>query len=423
MAEDDDRGEAARARFTRAVELHAAGRFAEAAQAYAEVIELAPRVAAAWSNLGLALLSMNDPAQAVVALDAAVAIDPGFVDGQVNRAIALRQLGQPKAALAACDRALALAPGHPAAVANRSTCALLLGDFQAGFRDQEARWLVEPNRSQQRRFEAPLWLGEAPVAGRTILLHAEQGFGDTLQFARYAPLVHAMGARVILQVQPALTSVLASLAGVDQLIGLDDPEPPFDLHCPLMSLPLALGTRPDTIPNPARYLTAPPERIERWAAALGPRTRPRVGLVWSGNPDHLNDFNRSIPFARFADALPQGVEAVSLQETVREGDAAALAAQPGVRRFDGRIADFGDTAALASLMDVVVSVDTAVAHLAAALGRPTWILTPFAPDWRWLAEGRNSAWYPSVTLYRQPALGDWIGPLAEIRQALEALAL
>lgn len=420
MSEVDPRFAILAARFEAAVGLHTAQRLDEAAQAYAAILQFAPRFAPAWSNLGLTFLGRNDPAQALVAFENAIEIDPAFVDARVNCALALLQLGRVEEARLSCDRALELSPGHPPALANRSTCALLLGDLAAGFRDQEARWLVEPNRSERRVVDAPLWLGDRAVQGKTVLLHAEQGFGDTLQFMRYAPMVRAQGARVVLEVQPALKALAASLDGVDVLVAAGEPVPPIDLHCPLMSLPLALGTTLETIPAAAAYLTPPRDRVEAWAARLGPKTRPRIGVAWFGKPTHVNDLNRSIPFAQFSAALPRDAELFSLHDRLREADAPALAARPDLRSFAGEIEDFADTAALVSLMDLVVSVDTATAHLAGALGRPTWVLLPLAPDWRWLLGRDDSPWYPSVRLFRQPALHDWPGALAELNSALVA---
>ena len=406
------------AHFEHGMVLQACGRSIDAANAFARVIRMAPGVAAAWANLGVVLTEAGQLDAALEALDTATGIDPRLAAAHTSRAVALREVGRNDEALLACDQALALAPDDPAALCNRGVCELLAGDLERGFRDHEQRWRLEPGRSQRRDFAAPLWLGDADIAGQTLLIHAEQGFGDTIQFCRYAPVLAARGARVVLEVPAALMPVMRSLAGVEALVATGDPLPPFDLHCPLMSLPLAAGTRLDAIPAPAAYLAAPADRLNRWSAELGQAQAPRVGLVWSGKPTHLNDANRSIPLARFLAALPPGLELFGLQDQIRPADADTLARRPDIRRFDGRLTDFGDTAALATLMDVVVSVDTSVAHLAAALGRPSWILLPFAPDWRWLLGRDDSPWYPSARLFRQPARGDWDGGLAGVRADL-----
>ena len=411
-----------RAHFEHGMALQACGRIAEAADAFVRVIRIAPRVAAVWANLGVVLIEIGQVEAALEALEMAIDIDPRLAAAHANRAIALRELGRFGDALQASDQALALVPGDPAALCNRSVCELLTGDLEQGFRDHENRWRLEPGLSQRRPFAAPQWLGEEDIAGKTLLIHAEQGFGDAIQFCRYAPMLAARGAHVVLEAPQPLLPVLRSLEGVETLVAAGDPLPRFDLHCPLMSLPLALGTRLETIPAESPYLAAPPERLGKRAAELGPPAALRVGLVWFGKPTHLNDRNRSIPLARFLAALPGGVDLFSLQDRARPEDAETLAARRDIRCFDGRLADFGDTAALAGLMDLVIAVDTSVAHLAAALGRPTWILLPFSPDWRWLLGRDDSPWYPSVRLFRQPARGDWDSVLAEVRAALTARA-
>lgn len=252
------------------------------------------------------------------------------------------------------------------------------------------------------------------------MLFAEQGLGDTLQFCRYASLVKARGARVVLEVQAPLRGLLGGLAGVDQLLAKGEPLPPFDYHCSLMSLPLALGTDIDTIPAPGAYLAAEPARAAAWEERLGARRRPRVGLAWSGNPHHANDHNRSILFTQLAALFEQDCDFVSLQKEHRAADLAALDAS-GVLRVDAHLNDFADTAALCELMDLVISVDTSVAHLAGALGKPLWVMLPHVADWRWLTERSDSPWYPEARLFRQERAGGWDGVIAEVANALAAL--
>jgi hypothetical protein len=266
-----------------------------------------------------------------------------------------------------------------------------------------------------------LWLGDRPVAGRTILLHAEQGFGDTIQFIRYAPLLAERGARVICEVQPALKSLLSRLGGIE-VIAKGDALPAFDLHCPLLSLPLAFGTRLETIPAPASYLAAPAERIEHWRARL-PQGGPRIGFVWSGSPAHKNDANRSIPLRRLAalfESLP--FACFSLQREWRDVDRAALRTLPNLVDLGPELSDFTETAAVISSLDVVVSVDTAVAHLAGALGKPVVILLPHAADFRWLRHRCDTPWYPAAKLLRQPAFGDWGGVIDRLAGVLRGFA-
>jgi len=250
-------------------------------------------------------------------------------------------------------------------------------------------------------------LGQVPVEGKTILLYHEQGLGDTLQFIRYAQPLSQAGARVVVQVQAPLVPLLRGVTGAERVISSTDQLPSFDLHCPLMSLPLAFGTTLETIPARTPYVSAPAERIAAWKERLGEATTPRVGIAWSGNPKHGNDRNRSIDLKALLPLLALGIEVVSVQKDVREADRAVLSAQPQIRDFGSELEDFADTAALVTLLDLVVSVDTAPAHLAGALGRPVWVLLPFSPDWRWLLDREDSPWYPTARLFRQTTFGDW----------------
>ena len=398
------------------------GRLEASVAGYDRALVLNPTLARGWSNRGVALQALDQPAEAVESYDRALAIAPGFVDALANRGLALRELNRIDAALQSLTAAVEAAPDNPAARVNLGVTQLLAGDLEAGFHNHEARWRVEPGLSEARRFTQPLWLGEEDIAGKTLLLHAEQGFGDTLQFCRYAALATARGARVVLEVQPALKTLMRSLDGVAELVAAGEPLPPFDLHCPMMSLPAAFATGLRTIPAPLAYLAAPAERLAAWADVAAPSPRLKVGVVWFGKPTHKNDRNRSLHLDLLLQALPEDVEVFSLQDRTRPRDEPTLADHPRIQRFEGRLGDFADTAALAAAMDLVVSVDTSAAHLAAAIGRPTWVLLPFSPDWRWLLGRDDSPWYPSVRLLRQPAPGDWRSVMAELHAALAAAA-
>jgi hypothetical protein len=259
------------------------------------------------------------------------------------------------------------------------------------------------------------------LAGKTILLYGEQGFGDTLQFCRYAKSVADLGARVILEVQKPLMPLLADLDGPSQLIATGSALPPLDYHCPLMSLPLAFNTCLDTIPASVPYLLADPIKVARWRERLGETKAPRIGLVWSGSATNLNDHNRSIRLADWVPYLPARCQFVSLQKDVREADAATLESTPTVLNFADELNDFSDTAALCECMDLVISVCTSVAHLSGALGKDTWVMLGFAADWRWLLDRADSPWYPSMKLYRPRNRGDWQGVFGQVESDLRRI--
>jgi hypothetical protein len=295
---------------------------------------------------------------------------------------------------------------------------LLTGNFEAGWAGRESRWSkTEP--FPYPKFTQPIWLGGVPIEGKTILIHVDEGLGDTIQFARYVPMVAALGARVILVVERPLCALLSGLSGVSQCLPLTGgPMPDFDMHCPMGSLPLAFATRLDTIPSPTSYLPAPSDaRVQAWEQRLGPRDRLRVGLVWSGNPSHKNDANRSTSLQIMSRILDVDATFISLQKDPRPEDKALLA-QTGIVDLTTHLTDFAETAALVSRLDLVITVDTSVAHLAAALGCPTWILLAWAPDYRWLLDRDDSPWYPTMRLFRQSETRDYATVLDRVRSDL-----
>ena len=381
----------------------------------------------ALGNYGNALLKLNRPAQALAAYDRALTFAPENAQLLTNRAVALRRLDRPREALMSASRALVARPDFAQARFVEAVTRLTLGDFAAGWRGYEARWAVGFLASQRRRFTAPLWLGQetpnASLDGKTILLHAEQGFGDTIHFVRYAPLLARRGAKkIILEVQRELVRLLSGMAGVEAVIARGEPLPPFDLHCPLLSLPLALATEPTTIPAQIPYIAPPDEEIALWRRRL-PQRRPLVGLAWSGDRSHDNDLNRSLRLDTLLPLLDRGeVSFVSLQHAAREEDLPVLQdlsnRVPNLFQIEEKFRDFADTAAVVSLMDAVISVDTAVAHLTGAMGKPLFLLLPYAADFRWLRERQDSPWYPTARLFRQPKFGDWDSVISTLRQDL-----
>jgi len=438
------------------------GRLEAAVEAYDRALAARPGDAAAHINRGFALHELKRCEEALASYDAATSADPGNADAHHNRSIVLYDLGRLEAALAGCDMAIQINPAHVEAYvtrgallslllrfdeslasydaaiirdpchavahANRGMVRLLTGDFPAGWADAEWRKRL-PTPLARRDGGEPEWTGAEDIAGKTVLLHWEQGFGDTLQFARYAAWVRARGARVIISVPKALLALMRSLDCGVEIIADDAAPAAFDLHAPLMSLPLIFGTDISTIPGPVPYLRPDPDAVERWRAKLGARRGPRVGLCWNGGarPDqphlrHAND-RRNMDFAHMAKVNLPGLEFVSLQKgEPAETELPSLLAThwPGgnFTNLAAALTDFAETAALIANLDLVISVDTAVAHLAGALGAPVWLLLPEVPDWRWMLERADSPWYPSMMLFRQPSRGDWPAVIARVRDEL-----
>ena len=318
------------------------------------------------------------------------------------------------------DRAIELDPDYAEFYLNKSLTLLLWGELKEGWKLYEWRWKTKAQKIFPREFSQPLWLGEEAIKEKTILLHSEQGLGDTLQFCRYTALVKARGARVLLQVQKPLVRLLGELEGVDAILTQEDELPNFDCHCPLLSLPLAFQTDIQSIPSVYRYVDADKILQEKWASRLGSKTKPRIGITWSGNSAHINDHNRSLPLAQLINYLPKNYEYFCLQKDIRDQDLDVLGGS-NIRRFSDKITDFAETAALCDLMDLVISVDTSVAHLAGALGKPTLVLLPYVPDWRWLLDREDSLWYSSVRLFRQERAGYWDPVLEKVKYALDTL--
>jgi len=373
----------------------------------------------ALGNYGNVLLKLNRPEEALAAYDRALAALPENPQLLTNRAVALRRLDRPQEAVMSASRALVVRPDFAQARFVESVARLTLGDLQAGWQGYEARWSVGLLATQRRGFTAPLWLGRESLEGKTILLHAEQGFGDSIQFVRYARLVVARGAKkIVVEVQRELARLFSTLPFVDAVIPRGEHLPLFDCHCPLLSLPLAFATELATIPADTSYLAADDELVAHWRARLSAR-RPLVGVAWSGERSHDNDLNRSLRLETLLPLLDlPDITFVSLQHVVREEDAEVLHSRPNIVRIGEGFRDFADTAAAIAGMDAVISADTAVAHLAGAMGKPLFLLLPFAADFRWLRERQDSPWYPTARLYRQPKFGDWTSVVETLSQRL-----
>lgn len=403
---------------SRASALEQLNRLDEALASCDRALDLRPDFVDALYNRGNILRALRRHADAVASYDRVIALRPGHADAHNNRGQALRELMRYDEALASYDAALAVQPRHVMAHCNAAALRLLTGDFRRGWAHFEWRWKKASFAAANRNFAQPLWLGENAIAGRTILIHSEQGLGDTIQFCRFVPRVAALGARVIFEVQAPLLALMSSLGGAPQVVASGTPLPAFDVHCPLLSLPLAFGTALETIPSEQAYLRASPQQSAKWRARLGTRRRPLVGLVWSGNARHERDRERSISLRGLLPLLDAAASFVSLQKEVRPEDLAVLKQRGEILQAGDDLGDFADTAALVAELDLVVSVDTSVAHLAGALGKPVWILLTHVPDWRWLLARNDSPWYPSARLFRQDRSGAWDSTVLRVRDAL-----
>ncbi|AOJ43514.1 glycosyltransferase 9 family protein [Burkholderia lata] len=395
-------------------------RYDDALASYDAALACDARFAEAWTNRSSVLQDLHRYDEAMASLDRALALRPDHATNWLNRGNLHFETARTDDALAAYDRAIALQPDYAEAHFARASLYLIEGDFARGWPEYEWRLRDAQLARHYRPFTQPAWQGDTPLDGRTVLIHAEQGFGDTLQFCRYVPLVAERGARVVFEVQPQLRALMASLSGTAHVIARGEPLPAFDCQAPLLSLPHAFRTEEATIPQSGAYLHADPQRTRQWDALLGERRRPRIGIAWAGNPEHRNDHNRSIDFSRLAPLFDLDVDWISLQKPVRERDAALLAAAP-VLRVDDELGDFADTAALIGALDLVIAVDSAVAHLAGALGHAVWVLLPDPAEWRWMRTRGDSPWYPSARLFRQAVPGDWTGAIDAVRAAIERM--
>ena len=441
-----DHAEALRAR---AVILQSLKRFDEALAGYDRFLAPHPNDPVVWNDRGIVLFELRRFDEALASHDRALSIRSDYPEAHNNRGNALKALRRFEEAVASYNRALALRPLYAFALNNRgiahmelrrldtaisdyrraivarpdfadahyneAMCCLLTGDFARGWEKSEWRWKSSEAIGVNRGCAQPMWRGE-DIAGKTVLLHPEQGFGDTIQFCRYVPHAVARGARVIFEVERPLRALMDTLDSDAEIVVQGDPLPAFDLHCPLVSLPLAFGTRLETVPAAMPYLRAAPETVSAWATRLATRRRPRVGLAWSGRAAHKNDHNRSMLLATLAPLFDLDATFIVVQKDIRAADAPLV--KERLLDFGDELRDFTDTAALMENLDLVISVDTSLAHLAGALGRSVWVLLPFTPDWRWLLDRKDSPWYPTARLFRQDAARRWDTVVGNVREAL-----
>jgi tetratricopeptide (TPR) repeat protein len=391
-----------------------------AVASFRRAIAARPAYGDAHNNMGIALQALGRYEEAVASYRQALALKPDNADAYNNLGLALRSLNRHAEALACFELAQAIKPDHVDAQLGEGLVRLALGDYAAGWKKYAWRHFTANFSRGKTRPPQPLWLGNWDISGKTILLHGEQGLGDTIMFARYVPLVAQRGVKIILAVQRPLAAVMATLKGAAIVRAQGEPVPPFDGFCPLPTLPLAFQTSLETVPADIPYLSAPADRLAKWQPVMEVFPRPRIGLMWAGAVSPI--FRRSIPLRLLLPLLAlREFHFVALQKEVPKEDTALLESS-GMATFLGeRQADLADTAAMIALLDLVITIDTSVAHLAAAMGKPTWVLLPFSTDWRWMIGRDQTPWYPTARLFRQPAPGDWEPVLKEVVTALREL--
>ncbi len=439
--------------YKKGIDLQDKGEIDEAISYYRKAIRQNPNHAGAYYNLGVAFQGKGLTDQAILYYEIAIGFNQEFTEAHHNLGVAFNEKGKFDEALLCFQRVLQLKPdhagayyslgntlvakgqfneamqcyqkaieinpGHADAQWSLGLINLRLGKFEEGWKGYEWRWELK-DVLPKRDFSQPMWDGH-DISGRTILLHAEQGFGDTLQFVRYAPLVAQRRAKVLVECQKELVSLLKNTEGVSGVIALGEELPDFDFHSPLLSLPLIFNTKLDTIPSKIPYIKADQALVQKWRDKIRPgKSTTKIGLVWAGNPKLKFGHSRSCPIETFSTlARRNDITFYSLQK----GEAEEQAKNPpeGIKLIDTSedIHDFSDTAAIIENLDLVISIDTAVAHLAGALGKPVWVLLPFVPDWRWMMNREDSPWYPTMRLFRQPATDDWESVINHIRDALD----
>ncbi|MGD0390086.1 MAG: tetratricopeptide repeat protein, partial [Tepidisphaeraceae bacterium] len=400
--------------------LGAKGQLDEAIASYRQAIRFDPDLAAGYSNLGNALGEVGQLHEAVTSFRQAIRLKPDFAEAHHNLGNALMEMGQVDEAIASYRKAIALKRQYGEAHTGLALALLARGDFRPGLEEYEWRWKCKDFPSPARNFARPQWDG-CPLQDRTLLLHAEQGFGDAIHFIRYLPLVQQRGGRIVIECPAELQRLFQTIAGRCQIVVRGRPLPPFDFHCPILSLPLAFKTTLESIPAEVPYLFPDPELLESWRQKLSASAAGlKVALNWAGNPNVRRDHARSMSLDRLAPLSEvRGATFYSLQK----GAAGRQADQPPAGlplvNLAPELHDFADTAAVMCLMDLVITTDTSVAHLAGALGRPVWVMLQFMPDWRWFLDREDSPWYPTMRLFRQAAPGDWLDVTQRVAERLE----
>ena len=399
-------------------------KYAKAIEDFSRALEINPKSVTAFNNRGSANLDLGSFDNAITDFKSALEIVPRCSDTWNNLGTLYKDINMTQKAIEAYEKAISLSSENADAQFGKSLTLLKMGNFEEGWHLYE--WRKNPNRknpanSANRKYEQPLWLGRESIIGKTLFLYWEQGFGDTIQFCRLAKQVSDLGCKVILEVQEQLKDLMTNVDGVDELVQSGQPIPEFDFHCPLMSLPYALGLKLEDVKADSPYLGVDEIKLDIWKRKLGPKCGPRVGIVWSGNKTHSNDHNRSIRLEALANGITAASEFYSIQKEIRQADVGYLASSKNIHHFGDDLHSFADTAALVDLMDVIVTVDTSVAHLAGAIGKKVFLILPYTSDFRWLLNTNETPWYPEMKLFRQDSSRDWSRVLQAVDEAIAKL--
>ena len=387
-------------------------------------LSINPNQPAALYNMAVELQKLTRLNEALDCYNQTLKFNPQDINALINRGNTLKDLKQYNAAIASFESALALQPNIPSAHWNKALTHILLGEYEQGWKEYEWGWQCG-ERGEPRKYVQPKWLGDESIAGKTILIHPEQGFGDLIQFCRYVPMLEELGAKVVLEAPASLVELMATLSPTVTVIKQGEPLPAFDIVCPIMSLPLALNTTVETIPANIPYLKVNDDKKQYWQAKLGTKTKPRIGIVWSGSMTNKIDNNlcarRNIPLEQLTPLFELPFEFHVLQKDIRPEDQPVLERLSQLYFHQDELKDFSDTAAIIQEMDLVISVCTSVAHLAGALGHETWALLPYSADYRWMLNEKNSPWYPNIELIRSEKIGDWSDVIHQTGNKLKTL--
>jgi len=397
-------------------------RLDEALSSYDRALEIRPRNAETHNNRGNTLRKLEQLDGALESYDKAIAINPFYAVAHSNRGAVLHELGRLREALTSYSHALAITPDFKEAMFHKSLALLSAGEYLDGWSLYEERFRQSDFQSAYHESAKPKWLGE-DIAGKTLLVYSEGGLGDVVQFCRYLPQIQALGAKLIVGVPKRVVELISTLDCRMSLFAHGEALPEFDAYCSMMSLPYLFKTTLETVPAISPYLFSPPDKVREWREKLGTQKRLRVGLAWSGSPTNKNDLNRTMQLQTLLPMLDvSAIEWHSLQKEYRRSDQGILNRHPEIMQHQDAFHQFSDTAALMECLDLVISVDTSVAHVAAAMGKPVWILLSTHPDFRWMFDRTDSPWYPTVKLYRQRTRGDWDGVIASVKRDVAKLA-